>query len=133
MKTKRVKLSTLQTKADKAMSQYIRQKYSVDGYVKCVSCGVIVFWQNSDCGHFISRRHFATRYVEENCHPECIACNRFSPDHMIGYTEYFIDTYGREKIDELRLLSKKTLSPSEKRAIVEKALDYYTAALEGLI
>ena len=51
---------------------------------------------------------------------------------MIGYTEYFIDTYGREKIAELKLESKRTLSPSAKREIVENALQYYTNALKEL-
>lgn len=115
------------------MSIYIRMKYAdANGYVKCVSCGKVVPWKESDCGHFISRRHFATRYVEENCHPECIACNRFSPDHMIGYTEYIIDMYGREKIDELRAESRKVLSPTQKRTIVEEALAYYTMAIKEL-
>ena len=128
-KVKKCKLSTLQGKADTAMSQYIRQKFAVDEYCDCVSCGRSFHWREMDAGHFISRKHFATRYVEENCHPECRSCNRFSADHMIGYTEYFIDTYGREKILELKTESRRVLSPSEKRQIVEYAYEYYTKGI----
>ena len=132
-KQKKVKLSTLQTKADDAMSPYIRQKYADEfGYCECVSCKRKFHWKDMDCGHFISRRHFATRYVEENCHPECISCNRFSSDHMIGYTEFFIDTYGRDKIYELREESRRLLSPTEKRTILEFAIEYFTEGLKAL-
>ena len=57
----------------------------------------------------------------------------FNPEaHMIGYTLYMIDAYGREKIDELKREAKKTLSPSQKRQITEEAIEYYTKALEEL-
>ena len=130
---RKVKLSTLQAKADSLMSEYIRRKYADEhGYVTCVSCGRSFRWQEVDCGHFVSRRHLATRYVEENAHPECKGCNRFSTDHLIGYTTYIIDLYGREKIAELKKESRKVLSPSEKRKTVEEAYQYYLNALTEL-
>ena len=133
MKAKRPKLSTLVIKADKIMSQYIRRKYLThEGYLKCVSCGQVKAFEVFDCGHFIKRDKFATRYVEENCHPECKGCNGFDIDHLIGYTEFMIDTYGRDKIAELKKESKRILSPSEKRTIVENALEYYTKKLDEL-
>lgn len=130
----KVKLSTLQTKADKAMSVYIRRKYAdAHGYVKCVSCGRIYRWEEMDCGHFIPKSRGASiRYVEENVHPECKGCNRFDDGHLIGYTLHMIDLYGKDKIDELKRESRKVLKPSEKRQIVEEALTYYTQALVNL-
>lgn len=130
-KPRQPKLSTLQDKADKAMSLYIRQKYAdSDGYVKCVSCGKVDNWQNMDCGHFVPKSRGASiRYVEENCHPECQGCNRFDEGHLINYTRYMIDMYGNDKIDELKQEARKTLKPSEKRALCEEAIAYYTQAL----
>jgi 5-methylcytosine-specific restriction endonuclease McrA len=131
---KRQKLSTLQDKADKAMSVYIRMKYAdCDGNVKCVSCGKVVPWKESDCGHFIPKsRGAAVRWIEENCHPECHGCNRFSHSHLIGYTLYMVDMYGREKIEELEQMARKVLSASEKRRLAEEAFEYYKRALNDL-
>ena len=130
----KAKLSTLQAKADKAMSVYIRMKHADEhGYCKCVSCGRIYRWQEVDCGHFIPRSRGASiRWVEENCHPECIGCNRFSHSHLINYTLYMIDMYGREKIEELEKLARNVLTPSEKRKLAEEAYSYYTEALRNL-
>lgn len=125
------KLSTLQAKADAAMSVYIRQKHADPfGYVKCVSCGRVFHWKEMDCGHFIPKsRGAAIRYVEENGHPECQGCNRFDEGHLIEYTRYMIEMYGNDKIDELKQEARKTLKPSEKRALCEEAIAYYTQAL----
>lgn len=125
------KLSTLQAKADSAMSIYIRQKHAdQSGYVKCVSCGRVFHWKEMDCGHFIPKSRGASiRYVEENCHPECQGCNRFDEGHLIEYTRYMIEMYGNDKIDELKKEARKTLKPSEKRALCEEAIAYYTQAL----
>lgn len=132
-KTKKVKLSTLQAKADKAMSQYIRQKFSVNGMCKCVSCVATYRWQDMDCGHFIPKsRGASVRWVEENVAPECQGCNRFDEGHLIGYYEWMLEWYGKEKIDELRAESRKTLSASQKRHLAEDAIKYYSNKLKEL-
>lgn len=127
---KKTKLSTDQNKADVAMSLYIRQKYAVDGYVTCVSCGISIPWKDADCGHFIPKsRGASVRYIEENAHPECHGCNRFNEGHLIGYTQYMINMYGSEMIEHLKAESRKTLSPTEKRKIALEALEYYKQKL----
>lgn len=127
-------LPTLQAKADKAMSQYIRQKYADHhGFVRCVSCGKVDHWKNMDCGHFIPKARGASiRYLEENVHPECPACNRFNEGHLIDYTRYMQDMYGNDFIDELKREARKVLKPAEKRQMVEEAIAYYTQALIDL-
>jgi hypothetical protein len=132
-KPRRPKLSTLQDKADKLMSLYIRQKYAYNGMVKCVSCGKLMPWKDSDCGHFVPKsRGAAVRYVEENVHPECQSCNRFDEGHLIDYTRFMIYLYGHEKIDELKSEARKTLSPTQKRKLVEEAIEYYGARLKEM-
>lgn len=133
-KDKSTKLTTLQDKADKAMSLYIRQKFAdFEGMVTCVACGRLLHWSDADCGHFIPKsRGAAIRYVEENVHPECRGCNRFNDGHLIGYALYMIDMYGREKIEELKNEAKKVLSPSEKKRITVEAFEYYSEQLKEL-
>jgi len=129
----KAKYSTVQASADKAMSLYIRQKYAKDGMVTCVSCGKVLHWKEADCGHFVPKSRGASiRYVEENCHPECPSCNRFDDGHLAGYTLFMIDTYGRDKIEELRAEARKTLSQTVKRRLAEEAKAYYTQALKQL-
>ena len=133
-KPKQVKLSTLQAKADAAMSVYVRMKHSDDnGYIKCVSCGNPYHWKDVDCGHFIPKsRGAAVRWVFENCAPECRGCNRFSESHLIGYTLYMLDTFGRDKITELEQMARKPLSPSQKRMLAEEAYQHYTEVVKSL-
>jgi hypothetical protein len=115
------------------MSLYIRQKYADNGMVKCVSCGKFIYWKDSDCGHFVPKaRGAAVRYVEENVHPECHYCNRFDEGHLIEYTRFMIDFYGHEKIDELKSEARKTLSPTQKRELVENAIEYYGTRLKDM-
>lgn len=130
-KPKKVKLSTLIDKADKLASLYIRQKYADHaGNIKCVSCDTVIPWKESHCAHFIERGKKATRWLEENLHVACCSCNTFRKEyHMRGYTLFMMDTYGREMIDELRVLEKKTLSPSEVRNLAEEAIEYYGSKL----
>lgn len=104
----KVTKASAKRRADAAMSKYIRTKYMKYGVIKCVTCAAIKPFDEMDCAHFISRKREATRFVEENCHPACWKCNRFSPEtHLRMYTLFMIDTYGREKIDELERQSKE--------------------------
>lgn len=126
-KPKKIKLSTLQSKADAVASIYVRKKFSVNGYCTCVSCGRSFAWNDLDCGHFVPKaRGASVRWVEENMAPECRGCNRYDGAHLIGYTLWMQDYYGQETIDWLRAEAKKTLSPSQKRALAEDAIERYS-------
>ena len=133
-KESRPSLSSLQSKADRLQSEYIRRKASdANGMVACVSCGAVKHWKEMDAGHFVPKsRGAAIRYVEENLHSECPGCNRFNEGHLINYTRYMIDMYGIEKIDELQAEAKKVLSASQKRALIEEAIEYYSQKLKEL-
>lgn len=41
-------------------------------------------------------------FEEENVWPECMACNRFNDGHLVGYTLHMIDTYGRDKVEQMQ-------------------------------
>ena len=62
---------------DKEFSLYIRQRNAVNGTATCFTCGKQDQWQNMDCGHFMSRKHYATRWHEDNCQVQCKSCNVF--------------------------------------------------------
>ncbi|UOF78815.1 ning recombination protein [Caudoviricetes sp.] len=127
-KKKRAKLSTLIAKADKLASQYIRRKYADHaGNVVCVSCGTVIHWKEAHCAHYIERGKKSTRWLEENLHPADASCNVYRKEfHMRGYTLFMIDTYGREFVNELQEMAKKTISSVEVRKLAEEAIEYYS-------
>jgi len=65
-------------KLDKVFSEYIRRR-SADqkGYVECFTCGKKDHWKKMQCGHFQSRKHYSTRWNEDNCQVQCVGCNMF--------------------------------------------------------
>ncbi len=78
-----------------------------NGYVSCVTCGVRKHWKEADGAHYISRTHQGTKIVEENIHPSCKRCNMLDDIFVReAYTEYMIDMYGQEFVDELKILAR---------------------------
>jgi len=61
-------------------SKYIRLRDRIKGseYCKCATCPKSHHWKDMDAGHFISRRHKATKYNEKNVLAQCPYCNRFN-------------------------------------------------------
>lgn len=108
--TKRVKREVnLVAKLDRVFALYIRLRDAMPGgYFKCISCGQIKPFEQSDCGHFHSRIHMATRFDEQNCHSECKFCNRFSADHLIGYRENLIRKIGQGRFDLLQVKARSS-------------------------
>lgn len=100
--------SKLVKKLDAIFSQYIRLKASVDGYTTCVTCKETKPWKEMQNGHFFTRGRHATRWDETNCHPQCYRCNVPLKGNYIIYTEWMIDFYGRDYVDELERLSLST-------------------------
>ena len=81
-KKRQASQATLVKKLDKVFSQYIRLRDAFpNGTFRCISCGKIKPFDQSDCGHYHSRRHMSTRFDEENCNSECRYC--LTPDALI--------------------------------------------------
>jgi hypothetical protein len=133
-KKRQTPLPTLIAKADKVTSTYIRQKYADHaGNVTCITCGKVLPWQSAHCAHFIGRGSKGTRWLEENLHPACPGCNCYRPEvHLREYTLFIIDTYGREKVTELKQIASEVLSGSQVRQLAEEAIDYYSTELKGM-
>ena len=54
---------TLVKKLDKVFSQYIRRRFAVNEIAKCVTCGKQAHWKDLQAGHFMSRKHYSTRWM----------------------------------------------------------------------
>ena len=96
---------TLITKLDKVFSEYIRRRYAKNDIATCVTCGKKDHWKKLQAGHFMSRKHYATRWDEDNVGVQCSACNVFRYGEQYLFAKYL----GTEKADMLLNKSRKTV------------------------
>jgi len=102
-KTKKAKsLPRLKADLQKIFNEYIRKR---DEGLPCVSCGQV---KELQAGHFYSVRNYdGLRFDEDNCHGECVRCNCFDDDHLIGYSVSLVRKIGPEAFV---LLQNKAIS-----------------------
>ena len=96
---------TLITKLDKVFSEYIRRRYAKNDIATCVTCGKKDYWKKLQAGHFMSRKHYATRWDEDNVEVQCSACNVFRYGEQYLFAKYL----GTEKADMLLAKSRETV------------------------
>jgi 5-methylcytosine-specific restriction endonuclease McrA len=94
---------TIITKLDSIFSQYIRLRYSKNEIATCVTCGKQDHWKKLQAGHFISRKHYATRWDEDNCQVQCSGCNVFRYGEQYLFSKYL----GADLSEELLMKSRK--------------------------
>lgn len=116
-KKKKPTRTTLTNRLDKVFSIYIRRRYGV--VAKCVTCGKEDHWKKMQAGHFMSRRHWSTRWNEDNVQVQCAKCNIWEQGQQYLFSNYL----GEEKSDELFVLSKKTVKFTNEE-LIEMTNDY---------
>jgi hypothetical protein len=94
---------TIITKLDSIFSQYIRLRYSKNEIATCVTCGKQDHWKKLQAGHFISRKHYATRFDEDNVQVQCSGCNVFRYGEQYLFSKYL----GADLSEELLMKSRK--------------------------
>jgi len=118
------------TALDKTFSLFIRQRDAKNGIIKCISCGKPVPWKESDCGHYINRKHMSTRYDEQNCNAQCRSCNRFNEGSMHGYAKGLRVKYGEDVPEKLFIKHFNTCKMSQVE--VNLLTKYYKAKIKAL-
>lgn len=94
---------------DKAFSLFIRERDTdAQGYGRCCTCGKTIHLKEGHCGHFISRRHLATRWDEENCALQCAGCNLFNQGRQFEFSRYIDKKYGQGTADKILARSRMT-------------------------
>ena len=124
-------ISKLKKELDKYFSLYIRLREATnEGIVKCFTCPITKHYNDGmQCGHFMSRRHIATRYHELN-QVQCIKCNMFEQGMQYVYGLNLDAKYGEGCAEELQALSKTTLKMS--RVDYEEKIRYYKTLVNNL-
>ena len=100
--------SKLVKKLDVVFSKYIRLKDSKNGIGTCVTCGKKDHWKNLQAGHFMSRKHYSTRWDENNVRIQCAACNVFRYGEQFLFSKYLGNNLSEELLDKSRRLVKFT-------------------------
>lgn len=113
---RKVKRKTLIKKLDAIFSEYIRRKHAdKNGIVKCYTCNKKAYWKGEGMqnGHFISRSSRILRWREDNCRPQCYACNcmRYGQAYIFGAN--LNKEFGFNKAEELLIESKKIIKQSD--------------------
>jgi hypothetical protein len=101
----KVKRSTLVKNLDTVFSQYIRLRYAKNEIAECVTCGKKDHYKKLQCGHFQSRRHYSTRWDEDNVGVQCYGCNISNQGQQFLFAKYL----GLDKAEEMFLKSKQVV------------------------
>ena len=103
---KKLSRSKLVKKLDTVFSKYIRvSNADKNGYCTCVTCGVVKHWKEIQAGHFMSRKHYSTRWDERNVSSQCLACNMFRQGEQYKFSLFL----GKDEAEVLYLKSKETV------------------------
>lgn len=124
MKKKKPTRSQLVKRLDNLFSEYIRRRNTdFRGTTKCFTCGKEEHWKKLQCGHFQSRKHYATRWHETNCQVQCAACNVFRYGEQYKFGLNLDNEFGEGIAEELLNLSKNIVKLSNVD-LLDK-IDYY--------
>lgn len=123
--------SKLIEKLDNIFSKYIRIKYSNHGYCHCISCGRIHSWKDIQNGHYMSRRYLSTRWSEDNCRPQCVACNIFNQGNIQAYRVALIKEIGEQRVNLIEARARQeTCKYSEFE--LTTMIDHYTKEVKRI-
>jgi 5-methylcytosine-specific restriction endonuclease McrA len=121
---------SLVEKLDKIFSIYIRRKDAIDDVATCVTCGKKDHWSKLQNGHFMSRRHYNTRWDEDNCHVQCAGCNVFRAGEIYLYNKYLCSKFDNNFPDMLYAKSNETVKFADIDLI--ELIEYYTDKVNSL-
>ncbi len=90
-----------------------------NGRGRCVSCGKLLEWGDTQGGHFQAkgRNYNAACLMPENVHVQCCRCNLTLMGASAGYAQWMYATYPEEVIEAIK---KKSFEVSEREEIEDK-------------
>ena len=103
--------SKLVKNLDVVFSQYVRLSNADSrGFCTCVTCGKQGHWKTGgiQAGHFISRKHYSTRWDERNVKPQCVACNVYRAGEQYKYSLYLGNNLAEELYSKSKNIVKFT-------------------------
>ena len=118
---KKVSRTALVKKLDAEFSIYIRKRNGE--LATCFTCGKKDNWKNLQCGHFQSRKHYATRWDETNCQVQCVGCNVYKYGEQYKFGIHLDQVHGLGTAE--RLLQKSRTESKFKNYELEEMIEHY--------
>ncbi len=114
---------------DRVFSLFIRHRNADDeGFVTCITCGRSNHLKKMQCGHFMSRAKYATRWNETNCQVQCYGCNVMQQGQQYKFSVWLDANIELGTANEMVLLSNTTVKFSTPE-LLEK-IEYYKSKLD---
>lgn len=108
--TKKPTRSKIVKKLDVVFSKYIRlSNADKNGYCICVTCKRKYHHTKIQAGHFMSRKHYSTRWLEDNVKPQCYGCNVMSQGKQFLFSKYLGDKLSNELYNKSKEVTKFTI------------------------
>jgi len=124
-------VSKLKKELDKWFSLYIRLRSATsEGMCQCFTSGRLYHYSKIHAGHFMSRRHLATRWNEQNVQCQSPADNLFGQGEQFKFGLNLDSKYGDGCAEELQFLSRTTIKMT--RVDYEEKITYYKSLVENL-
>lgn len=87
--------ATLSNLAQVWFNKYIRYRDMEDGWFRCISCMHTKAVKQMHAGHYMSAgKHTALRLNENNCHLQCIQCNKYLHGNLNMYRINLVNKIG---------------------------------------
>jgi len=120
--------STLVKKLDIVFSQWVRlSSADYNGYCTCITCGNKFHWKEIQAGHFMSRKHYSTRWDKDNVKTQCVACNVYRAGEQYKFSVFL----GKDTAEALYLKSQETVKFSNVELM--EMIDDYSDRLKILL
>ncbi len=124
-KYKKRSIPWLKKKAIETFNRWIRER-DMKGepgseYFICSACHKRKSKHLCQAGHYYSAGEYPRlRFNEQNVNAECIQCNYYSGDHLIGYAETIKEKWGVDALDTLdRIAKDKTPFKWDRFSLIE--------------
>tara|TARA_R110000796_G_scaffold218320_1_gene334277 strand:+ start:154 stop:546 length:393 start_codon:yes stop_codon:yes gene_type:complete len=117
-------------KLDTIFSQFIRRRFAENEIAKCVTCAKQAHYKDLQAGHFMSRKHYSTRWDEINVQVQCSGCNVFRYGEQFKFGMYLEKAYGKGTAEDMHNKSREITKYSDIH-LLEK-IDYYNELLTNL-
>lgn len=133
-KYKNKTVSKLLQKAQKVFNEFIRLRDSdANGNFTCISCGHMKTKGHLQAGHYFpAGQNPSVRFDERNVNGECVHCNYYSGEHLVGYGKRLVKKIGEDEFNKLVL--DKSMSKNHKwdRFSLIDIIEKYTIKVKEL-
>ena len=93
------------------------------GHIRCYTCDAVIYIDNTQVSHFISRIHHSLRWEPRNVRLCCKRCNIWLNGNLAEFALKLIDERGRQEVEWLRQEGNKIKNWSIKE--LEELIKFY--------